>query len=51
MAQLDKHLTNYKSISGSSNYEQLVEQYGRIKGEIEGKLWVLKELKTSEDVN
>ena len=51
MAKLDKQLIKYKSISRSSNYEQLVEQYGRLKSEIEGKLWALKELKTSEDNN
>ena len=44
VAELDKQLANYKSISGNSNYEQLVEQYGQLKGDIEGKIWALKEL-------
>ena len=49
--QLDKQLADYKSISNSSSYELLVEQYGRLKAEIEGKMWALKELKNTEGMS
>ena len=49
--QLDKQLADYKSISNSSSYELLVEQYGRLKVEIEGKMWALKELKNTEGMS
>ena len=44
MSQLHGELSSYKAVSGGAEYEELVDRYGQLKVDIEGKLWALKEL-------
>merc|ERR1712141_835751 len=48
VAKANEELANYKIISGSAEYEQLVELYGKLKANIEGKRWHLNELISSD---
>merc|ERR1719510_1761430 len=44
VSQLHGELSSYKAVSGGAEYEELVDRYGQLKIDIEGKLWALKEL-------
>ena len=51
MSQLHGELGSYKAVSGGTDYEELVDRYGQLKVDIEGKLWALKELQSNPTNN